>query len=96
MTDELIWALREKHRKGATVDDMAADYGMSTCTIALIVGDDWEYGARWDRETLAELMDMWERGVKIAAIASRFGVTPAAVKAVMYRNRELFPRRNAA
>lgn len=96
MTDELIWAIREKHRKGATVKQMALDYGISTCTLALIVGDDAEYGRRWDKDALAELLEMWTNGVKIRAIASWFDVTPASVKAVMQRNRELFPKRNAA
>ena len=51
-----------------------------------------------DREgdALAELLEMWANGVKIRAIASWFDVTPASVKAVMQRNRELFPKRNAA
>lgn len=91
MTDEMIWALRTKHEKGYSVNDMSADYGIPRRVIAAVVGiGDRRDGEYWACDSLWEFREMLCGGYGMDEIAGRFGVTRKSLARVVDNNRDLF------
>lgn len=90
MTDQMVWALREKCRKGATVLDMAKTYGIPRRVIAAVVGmsyRDHKYVPCADLWTIRELL---RAGYDMDAIAAHFGMTHKTLANVIKKNGDLF------
>ena len=90
MTDEMVWAMREKCRKGATVLDMAKTYGIPRRVIAAVVGvsyRDREYVPCADLWTIRELLCA---GYDMDAIAALFGMTHKTLANVITKNGDLY------
>ena len=90
MTDEMVWALREKCRKGATVLDMAKTYGIPRRVIAAVVGmsyRDREYVPCADLWTIRELLCA---EYDMDAIAALFGMTHKTLANIITKNGDLY------
>ena len=90
MTDEMVWALREKHRKGTKIRHMAVDYGIPRRVIAAVVGmsyRDREYVPCADLWTIRELL---RAGYDMDAIAALFGMTHKTLANVITKNGDLY------
>ena len=86
----MVWALREKHRKGATVPEMSRTYGIPRRVIAAVVGmsyRDREYVPCADLWTIRELLCA---GYDMDAIAALFGMTHRTLANVITKNGDLY------
>ena len=92
MTDEMVWALREKHRKGVTVQQMAETYGITTRVIAAVVGeeDDRDRYRRWKSADLWTIREMMREGCDMDNMIECFDADYKALGQVVLKNSDLF------
>lgn len=92
MTDEMVWALREKHGKGVSVRHMSEDYGIKRRTIAAVVGEGYrdKDPKNWKCASLMVVRDMLLGGCEHEEIAEEFGVPMRVLRNVISQNRDLF------
>jgi hypothetical protein len=90
MTDEMVWALREKHRKGAKVHHMAADYGIPRRVIAAVTGGECGKHSYWPTADIWQVRELLCHGYGMDEIAAAFGVRRKTIANVVYKHGDLF------
>ena len=91
MTDEMVWALREKLAKGVTVPEMSRTYGIPQRVIAAATGGKcYSYHRYWTPEDLWRVRELLRDGYSTDEVAVLLGTSCMTVTNVIYKNRDLF------
>ena len=91
MTDQMVWALREKCAKGMSARDMAETYGIPQRIVAAVTGGTCYYYDRyWPCEDLWHLRELICEGYDRDEIAAVLGTTRKTVANVINHNQDLF------
>lgn len=90
MTEDMVWALREKHDKGSTIYEMERTYGIPRRVIAAAVGESCRDKEYWPCADLWKVREMLRDGFDTYEIADEFGVSHKTLANVITRNRDLF------
>lgn len=90
MTDEMVWALREKCRKGATVLDMAKTYGIPRRVIAAVTGGECGKHSYWPTADIWQVRELLCHGYGMDEIAAAFGVSKKTIANIITKNGDLF------
>ena len=90
MTDEMVWALREKLAKGMTVIDMSRTYGISQRVIAAVTGGKCYESRYWPSAEIWRVRELVCHGYDMDEIAEAFGVSRKTIANVINKNGDLF------
>lgn len=92
MTDEMVWALREKVAKGMTIDEMSETYGITTRIIAAAVGeeDDRDRYRNWTSADLWTMREMMCEGYGIDRMAEVMDTDRDVIVQVILKNADLY------
>jgi hypothetical protein len=90
MTDEMVWALREKLAKGATVPEMSRAYGIPQRVIAAVTGGKCHKNPYWKPADLWMVRELLRNGHDLYEVADEFGVAYHTIAHVVHNNPDLF------
>jgi hypothetical protein len=91
VTDEMVWALREKVAKGMTVIECARTYGISQRIVAAVTGGTcYHYERYWPPEDLWRVRELLRECRDIDHVADAMGVARDALVQVVLKNADLY------
>ena len=90
MTDEMVWALREKLAKGVTVPEMSRTYGIPQRVIAAVTGGKCHKNTYWPPENLWRVRELLRSGHDLYEVAATFEMPYHTIAHVVHNNPDLF------
>ena len=94
-TDEAIDNVLARIRAGEKTADIAAELGISRVSLRSAIHK--HCGAvvsKARKEMYGDMSKLWQDGMKIADIASRYHMSANTLASIAVKRRDLFPRRN--
>ena len=93
-TEEAIDNVLTRIRAGEKTADIAAEFGISQVSLRSAIHRHRGAVVRKAREELyGDMSKLWQDGVKIADIASRYHMPAITLASIAVKRRDLFPRR---
>ena len=94
-TDEAIDNVLARIRAGEKTADIAAEFGISRASLRSAIHKHRGAVVSKAREEMyGDMSKLWQDGVKIADIASRYHMSAITLASIVVKRRDLFPRRN--
>ena len=93
-TEEAIDNVLTRIRAGEKTADIAAEFGISQVSLRSAIHRHRGAVVRKAREEMyGDMSKLWQDGVKIADIASRYHMPAITLASIVVKRRDLFPRR---
>ena len=93
-TEEAIDNVLTRIRAGEKTADIAAEFGISQVSLRIAIHRHRGAVVRKAREEMyGDMSKLWQDGVKIADIASRYHMPAITLASIAVKRRDLFPRR---